>query len=513
MAVKLFGFEIKKSNEETRELKSIVPKENISDDGSLVVQSNFYGTYLNLDNNAKSDAELIDRYRDMSIHPEIDSAIDDIVSEAIVSDTLDYPVKIDTKNVKLSAGVKNKISNEFSEILKMLRFKENGYEIFRSWYVDGRIYYHIIIDNGKPKEGIKELRKVDPRKIKKIREVETEDKKVNGTTVPLVSNVKEYYIFNDDGVVSASGESATGVPISVDSIAYAPSGLRDAKRNYTIGHLHKAIKPLNQLRLVEDSVVIYRWTRAPERRVFYIDVGNLPKVKAEQYLNDIMTKYKNKIVYDGSTGEVRDDRKHLSMLEDFWFPRRDGGRGTEIETLPGGSNLGEMDDVIYFQKKLYKALNVPISRLEPENSIQLGRATEISRDEYKFNRFVVRLRNSFSYLFSDLLKKQLILKGIISPEEWDEISEQIFFDYTKESYYAEVKESEILRDRVALVGEMGDLIGQYYSKEWIKRNILRMNDDEIREMDKQIESEKEVEEPSQPEGEDGENDTENSFNF
>lgn len=496
MAVKLFGFEISRPKEQERELKSFVPRETVNDEGSLTVQSNFYGTYLNLDNNAKSDSELIDRYRDMSIHPEVDSAIDDIVAEAIVNDTDEYPIKLLTKNVNQSETVKKTISEEFGKILRLMKFRENGYDIFRNWYVDGRLYYHIIIDPNKPKEGIKELRKIDPRKIKKIREIEKKDRKQGETNVSLISNVKEYYIYNDKGIIN--GDTAGGIPITLDSVAYCPSGLKDGKRNYVIGHLHKAIKPLNQLRLVEDSVVIYRWSRAPERRVFYIDVGNLPKMKAEQYLNDIMTKYKNKIVYDGSTGEVRDDRKHLSMLEDFWFPRREGGRGTEIETLPGGSNLGEMDDVIYFQKKLYKALNVPISRLEPENSIQLGRATEISRDEYKFNRFIVRLRNSFTVLFMDLLKKQLIIKGIISPEDWEELSEEIILDYTQDSYYTEIKNTEMIRDRITLVGEMADFVGVYYSKDWIRRNILKMSDDEIREMQSQMDSEKPEEPPQEP---------------
>ena len=513
MAVKLFGFEIKTPAEQKRELKSFVPKDNLQDDGSLTVQSGLYGTYLNLENTAKSDAELIDRYRDMSIHPEVDSAIDDIVAESIINDSDAYPIKVDTKNVDQSQSVKNKIEEEFKSLLRLLKFKENGYDIFKSWYVDGRLYYHIIIDDSKPKEGIKELRRVDPRKIKRVKEVEKKDKKIgNNEGVSLVSNTREYYIFNDKGIVS--GDQASGIPITVDSITYVPSGLRDSKRNHIIGHLHKAIKPLNQLRLVEDSVVIYRWTRAPERRVFYIDVGNLPKAKAEQYLSDIMSKYKNKIVYDGASGEVRDDRKHLSMLEDFWFPRREGGRGTEIETLPGGSNLGEMDDVLYFQKKLYKALNVPISRLEPENSIQLGRATEISRDEYKFNRFIVRLRNSFSQLFMDLLKKQLILKGIIAPDEWDDISEDLILDYTQDSYYTDIKTTEMLRDKITLIGEMEGIIGKYYSEEWVKRNILKMNDEEIREMDKQISKEAETAEPEEPE--DGENDgaeDDGGFNF
>jgi hypothetical protein len=492
---RLFGFEISRPKEQTRELKSFVPADSTGDEGSLQVQSNFYGTYLNLENNAKSDSELIDRYRDMSIHPEVDSAIDDIVAEAIVNDTDDYPIKCLTKNIEQSDSVKKSISEEFSNILRLLKFKEKGYDIFKSWYVDGRVYFHIIVDPNKVKDGVKELRRIDPRKIKKIREIQKSEKKQGDNKVSLVSNVKEYYIYNDKGIVSTGGNQASGIPITVDSIAYCPSGLKDSKRNHVIGHLHKAIKPLNQLRLVEDSVVIYRWSRAPERRVFYVDVGNLPKLKAEQYLNDIMSKYKNKIVYDGSTGEVRDDRKHLSMLEDFWFPRREGGRGTEIDTLPGGSNLGEMDDVLYFQKKLYKSLNVPISRLESENSIQLGRATEISRDEYKFNRFIVRLRNNFTILLMDLLKKQLILKEIISPDDWEILSEEIILDYTQDSYYTEIKNTEMIRDRITLAGEISDFVGTYYSQEWVKRNILKMSDEEIDKMDKQIKSEKPVELP------------------
>ena len=518
MAIKLFGFNISRSSEENKQVRSFVPREDQTDDGALTVQSGFSGTYLELENNAKSDAELINKYREMVMHPEVEIAVDDITSEAIVHDTIEYPVKIHTKNIK-SAPLRKTIEEEFNNILKLLKFKERGYDIFRNWYVDGRLFYHIIINDSKPKEGIKELRNIDPRKIKKVKQVKKDkispQDPVN--TAGLVSKQEEYYIYNQKGIVNSEG--VNGLPITVDSICHVTSGLKDGRRNYVVSHLHKAIKPLNQLKLVEDSVVIYRWTRAPERRVFYIDVGNLPKQKAEQYLSEIMTKHKNKIVYDGTTGEVRDDRKHLSMLEDYWFPRREGGRGTEIETLPGGTNLGEMDDVNYFLKKLYKSLNVPISRLEPENTMQLGRAQEISRDEYKFNRFIIRLRDKFSDLFTDLLKKQLVLKGYISLDEWKEMSQDIIFDFTQDSYYTEIKNAEMLRDRIALVSEMQDYIGKYYSNEWVRRNILKMTTSEIKQMDSQIKKEMESENPQdQPppgdgdeEGESDQQDNEQNF--
>jgi hypothetical protein len=485
MEVKLFGFTLLKTNEETKELKSFVPQESANDDGNLTVSSNFYSTSLNLDGAAKSDAELINRYRDMSIHPEVEIAIDDIVSEAIVNEADENPVKILTKNLDLADGIKTKISKEFENVLSMLNFNRAGYDVFKSWYVDGRIYYHIIIDPKKPKDGIKELRKIDPRKIKKVKQVQ---KGLDKNRTELVEGVKEYYLYNEKGLGTTDKQS--GIPISIDSISHVTSGLKDSRKNHVIGHLHKAIKACNQLQMVEDSVVIYRWTRAPERRVFYIDVGNLPKLKAEQYIGDIMNKYKNKVAYDASTGEVKDDKRHMSMLEDFWFPRREGGRGTEIETLPGGSNLGEMDDVIYFQKKLYKSLNVPISRLEQDAGMQLGRATEISRDEYKFYRFIVRLRNQFNQLFLDLLKKQLILKEIITPDEWTSISQNIIFDFTQDSYHAEVKNQEMLIGRIDLLSNMTDYVGKYYSNKWIMTNLLKFSEEEVNAMKKEITTEK-----------------------
>ena len=480
MEVKLFGFTLLKTDEEKKELKSFVPQESANDDGSLTVSSNFYSTSLNLDSSAKSDAELINRYRDMSIYPEVEIAIDDIVSEAIVNESDQNPVKLLTKNLDMSEPIKKKLVEEFDNVLGLLNFNRAGYDIFKSWYVDGRIYYHIIIDPSKPKEGIKELRKIDPRLIKKVKQVNKEIKNKNN----LVASVKEYYLYNEKGL--GGGDKQSGIPIQLDSIAHVTSGLKDSRKNHVIGHLHKAIKALNQLKMVEDSVVIYRWTRAPERRVFYIDVGNLPKLKAEQYIGDIMNRYKNKIAYDANTGEVKDDRKHMSMLEDFWFPRREGGRGTEIETLPGGSNLGEMDDVIYFQKKLYKSLNVPISRLEQDAGMQLGRATEISRDEYKFYRFIVRIRSKFIELFLDLLKKQLLLKEIISPEDWRDISQNIIFDFTQDSYHAEVKNQEMLIGRIDLLSNMTDYVGKFYSHKWIATNLLKFSEEEIDNMKKEI---------------------------
>ena len=485
MEVKLFGFTLLKTDEKQKPLTSFVPAERTNDDG-LTVSSNFYSTSLNMESTAKSDSELINRYRDMSIYPEVEIAIDDIVSEAIVTESDgESPVRLGTRNLDLSDSVKEKIVEEFDNVLRLLNFNRMGYDIFKSWYVDGKLFYHIIIDENKRKEGIKELRKIDPRLIKKVKHVEKDlDKNRN----ILVKGVKEYYLYNEKGL--GGPDKQTGIPISVDAIAHVTSGLRDSRKQHSIGHLHKAIKALNQLKMVEDSVVIYRWTRAPERRVFYIDVGNLPKLKAEQYIGDIMNKYKNKVAYDASTGEVKDDKRHMSMLEDFWFPRREGGRGTEIETLPGGSNLGEMDDVLYFQKKLYKSLNVPISRLEQDAGMQLGRATEISRDEMKFNRFIVRLRSKFNDLFFDLLKKQLILKGIIAPEDWGTIEQNLIFDFTQDSYYAEIKNTEMISFRVDLLSNMTDYIGKYYSSKWIMTNLLKFTEDEMKQMKKEILEEK-----------------------
>jgi len=383
------------------------------------------------------------------------------------------------------------IYKEFDIILKILDFSNFGYDIFRSWYVDGRLYYHIIVDENKKKEGIQELRKIDPRKIKKIKEVKKNDQNI-------IESVIEYYVYNENGI--DRDIDLKGIPIQLDAISYISSGIRDGTKNHTIGHLHKAIKPLNQLVMLENSAVIYRYTRAPERRVFYIDVGNLPKMKAEQYLSDVMNKYKNKVVYDGVTGEVKDGKNHMSMLEDYWFPRREGN-SAQIDTLPGGTNLGEIDDIIYFQKKLYKSLNVPVSRLESENSMALGRATEINRDEMKFDRFIRRLRNRFDNLFYDLLKTQLILKNIISQEEWEDIKYELNVIYNENSYYNEIQDSEVLRDRISMITDMDNigLIGKYWSHEWIRKNILKMNDEEISQIDDEIKKELKVAQYNEPE--------------
>ena len=381
--------------------------------------------------------------------------------------------------------VKNRIREEFDSVLRLLDFNSKGHDIFRRWYVDGRIYFHKVINKNAPEKGIQELRYIDPRKIKKVRQV-IKDKDDKNTEI--IKGIEEFYIYNDKGLDTASG-SSTGLKITSDSISYCPSGVVDAQKGTVLSHLHKAIKPVNQLRMIEDSLVIYRISRAPERRIFYIDVGNLPKIKAEQYLKDVMNRYRNKLVYDARTGEIRDDRNHMSMLEDFWLPRREGGRGTEISTLPGGSNLGEIDDINYFQKKLYRSLNVPISRLEAESGFSLGRSTEITRDELKFTKFVQKLRKKFAVLFIDILRTQLILKGVISAEEWDTVKEHIQFDFLKDGYFAELKKAEMLREQLDMLSQIESYVGTYYSKEWVRKNVLHMTDEEIEEIETQIEDE------------------------
>jgi hypothetical protein len=488
--MKLFGFTLGKTKK--KELKSFVQKTEEQPENAVVVNSaNFSGSYFNFDNTFKTDSELINKYRYMSMNAEVELAIDDIVSESVITDDTS-PVKMEVSDDSLlSDKLIKAIYTEFDVILKMLDFSNFGYDIFRSWYVDGRLYYHIIVDENKKKEGIQELRKIDPRKIKKIKEVKKNDQNI-------IESVIEYYVYNENGI--DRDIDLKGIPIQLDAISYISSGIRDGTKNHTIGHLHKAIKPLNQLVMLENSAVIYRYTRAPERRVFYIDVGNLPKMKAEQYLSDVMNKYKNKVVYDGVTGEVKDGKNHMSMLEDYWFPRREGN-SAQIDTLPGGTNLGEIDDIIYFQKKLYKSLNVPVSRLESENSMALGRATEINRDEMKFDRFIRRLRNRFDNLFYDLLKTQLILKNIISQEEWEDIKYELNVIYNENSYYNEIQDSEVLRDRVSMITDMDNigLIGKYWSNEWIRKNILKMNDEEISQIDDEIKKELKVAQYNEPE--------------
>ena len=488
----LFGFTIAraKSEDEAGVQQSFSPPTN--DDGALTITSAaYYGTYVDLDGTAKNEVELISRYREMAMQPEIEAAIDDIVNEAICQDDDGKNIKIIMDELKQPEKIKNAIRAEFNTVLRMLNYKSLAHDIFRRYYVDGRMFYHVIIDREKPTEGIKELRYIDPRKLRKVREIKK--RKDERTGVEVMDLVNEYYIFNDKVTTgSSSNFGPVGVRITTDSIISVVSGIMDSRRAVVLSYLHKAIKPLNQLRMIEDATVIYRISRAPERRIFYIDVGNLPKLKAEQYLRDIMVKYKNKLVYDANTGEVRDDRKFLSMMEDFWLPRREGGKGTEITTLPGGQNLGELEDVKYFEKKLYKALNVPVSRLNPElNGFSLGRSGEITRDELKFAKFVDRMRNKFSDLFEQALRVQCVLKGICTAEEWMEMKEHIYYDFIKDNNFSELKDAELMTNRLQLLGSVDPYTGRYFSQSWIQRNVLRLSDDEIEMMDKEINQEKE----------------------
>ena len=491
MAVELFGFTIGRTQKEkeARDKASFALPQY--DDGALDVSGTpggAYATYLDMEGAAKNEMDLIQRYRQMSLYPECELAVDDIVNEAIVCDREEAPISINLENVNLSPDIKEKIQENFYEVADLLRMRDGGYDTFKKWYVDGRLYYHIIIDPNNTKRGILELRPIDSLKIKKVRQI-LPPKDPSDLQAP--PRVEEYFSFNDGGMDGKKGGQI--VRVAPDSIAYAHSGLLNEDRKMVLSYLHKAIKPLNQLRMIEDAVVIYRISRAPERRIFYIDVGNLPKIKAEQYLKDIMTRYKNKMVYDAQTGELRDDRKHMSMLEDYWLPRREGGRGTEITTLPGGENLGELEDVIYFQKKLYKALNVPSSRLEQESGFVLGRAAEISRDEVKFTRFVERLRNRFGHLFNTCLEKQLILKGILTLNDWRMIEQKIHYEWQTDSQFAELKEAEMLTERLNLLQSMNfadEIVGNFYSKEFVRKRILKQTQEEIMEIDKQIELEK-----------------------
>ena len=488
----LFGFTIsrQKDEEEAVVQQSFAPPS--SDDGALTITSAaYYGTYVDLDGTAKNEVELISRYREMAMQPEIESAIDDIVNEAIVQDDDGLITKIILDDLKQPEKIKNAIKEEFNTVLRLLDYRKMAQDIFRRYYIDGRMYYHVIIDREKPQEGIKELRYIDPRRLRKVREMRKQKDERTGADVMMPVN--EYYIYNDKVVSgSASNFGPVGVRITTDSIISVVSGLMDSRRAVVLSYLHKAIKPLNQLRMIEDATVIYRISRAPERRIFYIDVGNLPKLKAEQYLRDIMIKYKNKLVYDANTGEVRDDRKFMSMMEDFWLPRREGGKGTEITTLPGGQNLGELEDVKYFQKKLYGALCVPISRLEPNQGFSLGRTSEITRDELKFSKFVERMRNKFSDVFNQALRVQCVLKGICTDEEFELFKENIHYDFIKDNNFSELKEAELISNRLTLLQSVDPYTGRYFSQKWIQQNVLRLTDDEIQEMDAQIEKEKEM---------------------
>ena len=490
--VQLFGFEIsrKKKQDQDEELKTFALPQN--DDGAVTIQSGaYYGTYVDLDGVVRNEIELITRYREMAMQPELESAIDEIVNESIVNDDHGHAIEINMDDLKVSKKVKDQIQEEFENILKMLNFGNMGHEVFRRWYVDGRLFYHLVIDPKRPKEGIVEVRYIDPRRIRKIREIQkTKDPR---TGIELIKKVNEYYLYNERGVIGA--HSNLGAKIAVDAVVNVNSGLMDSKRAMVLSYLHKAIKPLNNLRMVEDASVIYRLSRAPERRIFYVDVGNMPTIKAEQYLKDIMTKYRNKLVYDSTTGEIKDDRKHLSMLEDFWLPRREGSKGTEITTLPGGQNLGEMEDVKYFERKLYKALGVPITRLEQQQGGILGRSTEITRDELKFTKFIQRLRNKFASIFDDMLRVQLIAKGICTDEEWNQFKEEIYYDFKKDNNFNELKEAELLQNRIGLLQIVDPFVGRYYSKEWVRKHVLMLDDDEIAEIDEQIAKEQAAEAP------------------
>lgn len=497
--MEFLGFEFRrKALAVKQDLDEFIPK--VNDDGAVVVAAGgSYGTVVDLEGAAKNEGELVTKYRDMAMHPEVDAAVDDIVNESVVTDDIQETVRIDLSNLdSFPATVRQAIEAEFDNILTLLDFQHQGYDIFRRWYVDGRLYYHAIIDKNEPKSGIQELRYIDPRKIKKIREKKRKRlSNVSTTNNSVAVDSQEYFIYNDKGfggqpnVAGPSTPVTTGMKIAKDSIVHCTSGLLDKTNSLIISHLHKAIKPLNNLRALEDATVIYRISRAPERRIFYIDVGNLPKMKAEQYLRDMMTRYKNKVVYDASTGEIRDDRKFMTMLEDYWLPRREGNKGTEITTLQGGQNLGEMTDVEYFQKKLYQSLNVPTARISPDYSFNMGRATEISRDEVKFGKFINRLRARFNHLFLKSLEKQLILKQVITQDDWKEMSPLIKFSYAKDNYFAELKQTEIMNDKLNAFQNMlnAQVVGRYYSHKWIRTNMFGQDAKMIEQMDAEIKQE------------------------
>tara|TARA_B100001059_G_scaffold142522_1_gene142452 strand:- start:1632 stop:3131 length:1500 start_codon:yes stop_codon:yes gene_type:complete len=478
-----FGFEIKRAKKEKELRPSFVPKND--DDASGVIKAGgHFGAYIDVDGDkAKTDVDLIYKYRDISTQPECDAAVEDIVNEAIVGDHDEAPVNIILDELEVSDKIKDMVKHEFDHVLKLLNFNQYAHDIFRKWYIDGRLPYHIIIDKGNEKGGIKELRYIDPAKLRKVKEVTEEQDPKTGANI--VKKVEEYFLYQDN----AMGKYNQGIKIYPDAIAYCTSGIMDSQRKRILSYLHKALKPVNQLRMMEDSLVIYRISRAPERRIFYIDVGNLPKGKAEEYLRGIMNQYRNKLVYDASTGNIKDDKKHMSMLEDFFLPRREGGRGTEITTLPGGENLGQIDDILYFQKKLYKSLNVPVNRLEQEAQFSLGRSSEITRDEVKFKKFIDRLRSRFSHLFVQLLKTQLLLKGVITKEDWNTWKETIAFDFIEDNYFSELKQSEMIKERFDMLSSLDEYIGKFISNEWVRKNILRFNDDEIEQIQKQIDAE------------------------
>ena len=499
---KLFGFSIDDSDSKPDSVVSPVPQSN-EDGVDYYIQSGFYGQYVDIEGVYRTEYDLIRRYREMALHPECDGAIEDVVNEAIVSDLYDSPVEIELSNVNASDKVKDTIRKEFRGIKEMMDFDKKSHEIFRNWYVDGRLFYLKVIDTKKPEDGIQEIRYIDPMKMKFVRQEKKKNKNLGGVDLTNVfkgsekdiyPDIEEYYVYTPKpnypvGSLGGSANTKTSIKIAKDSITYVTSGLFDRNKGTCLSYLHKAIKALNQLRMIEDSLVIYRLSRAPERRIFYIDVGNLPKVKAEQYLRDVMMRYRNKLVYDANTGEVRDDRKFMSMMEDFWLPRREGGRGTEITTLPGGQNLGELSDIEYFQKKLYRALSVPESRIAADGGFNLGRSSEILRDELKFAKFVGRLRKRFANMFNDMLRTQLILKNVITPEDWKTLSDHIQYDFVYDNQFAELKESELTNERLGTLATIEPYIGKYYSNEYVRKKILRQSDQEIIDIDEQIEKE------------------------
>ena len=482
---KLFGFEIKRAGtKKEKMLPSVVPPTDQDAAGYITSGAGHYGQYINMDGDqSKDNRDLIMRYRGVAMNPEVDMAIDEIVNESIVASELESSVEIKLDEIEAPDKIKDQIGEEFDNVISMLKFNDLGYEMFRTWYIDGRIVHHLLVNESNTKAGIQEIRNIDAAKIRKVREVKY--KKDPKTNVKIVDGIEEYYIYEEKPGTS----QVQGVRLSTDAVSYVTSGLLDETRKKVVSHLHKALKPINQLRMMEDSLVIYRLARAPERRIFYIDVGNLPRGKAEAYMKDMMSKYRNKLVYDANTGQIKDDRKHMSMLEDFWLPRKENGRGTEISTLPGGENLGQIDDIIYFQKRLYRSLNVPVNRLEQEAQFSLGRSTEISRDEVKFQKFIDRLRRRFANLFLEILKKQLILKGIITEQDWEEWKDDIYVDYIKDNHFTELKDAEILQNRIGIMNEITQYVGDYFSKDWVKRNVLQMSDEDIQKMAKEMKAE------------------------
>ena len=491
---RLFGFSIEDTEKIPPGVVSPVP-ENNADGSDHYLTSGFFGSYVDIEGIYRTEFDLIKRYREMALHPECDSAIEDIIQEAIVSDTHDSPVEIELSNLNASDGIKSKIREEFKAVKDLLDFDKKAHEIYRNWYIDGRLYYHKVIDLKKPEEGIVELRYIDSMKMRYVRQQKKAEKDVRMANVnndnPMeyeFPEIEEYFVYSPKSTYPSQMPSAMtggnkGIKMTRDSVAYCTSGLVDRNKGSTLSYLHKAIKAVNQLRMIEDSLVIYRLSRAPERRIFYIDVGNLPKIKAEQYLRDVMMRYRNKLVYNADTGEIKDDKKYMSMLEDFWLPRREGGRGTEITTLPGGQNLGEITDIKYFQEKLFKALNVPVTRIGGDGGFNLGRSSEILRDEVKFSKFVGRLRKRFSALFSDILKTQLLLKNVITPEDWDIMSQHIQYDFLYDNHFAELKDSELMAERLTMVASAEPYVGRYFSQDYLRRKILRQTDEEILEQD------------------------------